>query len=355
MTVIDVPQKLEEQPAEIQKKFNRIFDYYITTGNLKIPEGMVEWATNQFGGIDILETQKLLFLENKVIDRGVIYNDVRSKRPQTKGEPVSEEMLLEAAQKPPFNQPEKLTPEDTFGRLRGDYCITASNVSRYDKWHSVIIFDEPNPLKWSEDQLVDYLSIANEWFTKVHEKDESAWFPFFQWNCLWRAGASIPHGHMQMSVKQNKPYSQIEKMRAASWQYENETGSNYFDDYYEVHEALGLAFSQDGFRYIFPIDPKKEREVIVLMDAFDEKFAQKLHALLTVYRDELGVQSFNAGAYLKPMGGNMEWNHMPIMFRLVDRGRLDNVNSWIGVMEYFAQDVITFDPYHTAETIQSQL
>ncbi|MCA9397481.1 hypothetical protein KC573_01515 [candidate division WWE3 bacterium] len=353
MTVTDLPQKLSELSSSSREIFDRIFDCYTTESTMTIPESMVDWATKQFGSVDAVERQKLLILENKVLNRGVIFNEIRTKRPQTKGTPVNDEEILEMAEKPPFNEPEKLTPEDVFGRVRGEYCITASNVAKYDKWHGVIIFNEPHPLRWSEDQIVDYISVANQWFEKVHQQDSEALYPLFQWNCLWRAAASIPHGHAQVSVTEKTPYTEVDFMRASSLAYENEFGSNYFDDYFTLHQELGLAVEKSGLRIIFPLDTKKEREVMMFMNAFDETFAKILHNILVSYRDDLGVQSFNAAGYLKPFGGDLQWDHMPVVFRLIDRGPLDNKNADLGIMERFAEEVITNDPFHTASVLSA--
>jgi hypothetical protein len=44
------------------------------------------------------------------------------------------------------------------------------------------------------------LDLAKQWFAKAHAYDPAARYPYLMWNCLWRAGGSIVHGHMQMTA-----------------------------------------------------------------------------------------------------------------------------------------------------------
>lgn len=354
MRILDVSSQVKNFTPDLQEKFADIFETYETVGELQIPPTMEEWATKQFGSVSVLTQQRLFKITNKVLQRGVIYNEIRSLRPQTKSQPIDDALILEEATKPPFNDPENLTPADVFGRIQGKYCLTAANVAKYDKWHSVVIFQEPHPLKWSEEQIVDYIDVASQWFQKVHEHDKTALFPLFQWNCLWRAAASIVHGHMQLSVAQWQPYTEIEFMRTQTLAYQQETGRNYFQDYFELHQKLGLGFEVDNMQVIIPIDGKKEREVQLYIPDFNAKFASLFYRILKTYRDQLGIESFNVAGYLKPFTSKIEWGHMPILIRLIDRGSLQNKGSELGIMERFAQEVITNDPYLTIESLSSE-
>ena len=40
-------------------------------------------------------------------------------------------------------------------------------------------------------------------------------YPFFLWNCLWRSGASILHGHAQMTLTREMHYARVESWRQA--------------------------------------------------------------------------------------------------------------------------------------------
>lgn len=356
MTILDLPSQIKAFAPDLQEKFTRIYSYYESTGHLRIPETMKEWVISRFGdNIDAIETQKLLRIENKITADGAVFNSIRAHRPQTKGNKVEITDIIAEASQGHFSDPLNMTPEDIFGRIKGTYCITATNVAKYDAWHGVIIFNEPNPLEWSPEQVVDYFDVAQQWFQKVHESDSTAVFPLFQWNCLWRAAASVVHGHAQITVAQNQAYSQIEHLRTTSLSYEQIFGSSYFDDNFKIHEALGLGWEIPVGKLLVPICCKKEREIQILAKSFDSELARTVQKILTLYRDQLHVQSFNLVGYLHPLEQTEGWKHMPILIRLIDRGDLTNKNVEIGVMERFAQEVIEHDPYETASVLQASL
>src|SRR5207247_1067656 len=77
---------------------------------------------------------------------GVKSTETRARRPvEVKG---GDEVraTIERARGDPFCHPETGTPADTFGRIRGEHGITASNIAKYDTYHGVLVFDEHDPL-----------------------------------------------------------------------------------------------------------------------------------------------------------------------------------------------------------------
>ena len=56
-------------------------------------------------------------------------------------------------------------------------------------------------------------------------------------------------------------------------------------------------------RRLAHLSPLKEKEVVLLADAFDDAAAWAIHDTLAVFRDALGVRSFNMGVLLAPMAG----------------------------------------------------
>jgi len=80
--------------------------------------------------------------------------------------------------------------------------------------------------------------------------DSEARYYLFIWNCLWRAGASLLHGHAQVMLGRDMHYAGVETLRRAGLLYQAEYRANYFDDLYRVHEMVGCAFERDGVRLI---------------------------------------------------------------------------------------------------------
>ena len=101
------------------------------------------------------------------------------------------------------------------------------------------------------------------------------------------------------------------------------------------------------------LTPTKEKETLIVASAFDEDAADALYDTLAVFRDALGVQSFNAGAQLPPLGETpQDWQGFPCVIRIVDRGPLGMRTSDIGAMELFAEPVVASDPFGVAEALR---
>ena len=74
----------------------------------------------------------------------------------------------------PFCRPLEGTPSDVFGRVQGSHSITASNIAKYDALHSVIVFDEHNPLALSRELIIDTFDVGFRWAEKAVEFDPMA-------------------------------------------------------------------------------------------------------------------------------------------------------------------------------------
>jgi hypothetical protein len=245
------------------------------------------------------------------------------------------------------------TPADTFGRIRGRHAITASNVAKYDGWHAVIVFDEHHPLHFSAEQVADYVETALTWARAVQALDHTACYPFFLWNCLWRSGASILHGHAQITMTRGMAYARVEGWRQAATRYRVAYGADYFDDLVAVHRALDLAVDH-GEAVILPsLTPFKEKETVILGPRSGADLTSAIYRVLAAFRDRLGVQSFNLALYLPPLAPTPEsWEGFPAIVRALDRGSLENNTADIGAMEIFGQSVVAADPYAVAEALR---
>jgi galactose-1-phosphate uridylyltransferase len=78
---------------------------------------------------------------------------------------------------------------------------------------------------------------------------------FVMWNCLWRAGGSIVHGHMQMTVTRGAHYPKVDQLRRQALAYASSAGRDYFDDLWLVHDALGLGALVDEARVFASLTP----------------------------------------------------------------------------------------------------
>ena len=117
-----------------------------TTGRLDPPEAMRAWIERSFGSVEAVTEQRVIKVTNRATLEGSLFNGLRASRPLDTSVSVDLEREIEATVGDPFCRPEEGTPADVFGRVRGEYSVTASNVAKYDGFHGVVVFDDHNPL-----------------------------------------------------------------------------------------------------------------------------------------------------------------------------------------------------------------
>lgn len=353
--ITELPALIEGLPQESRTLAGRIFDVSATMGRLVAPEEMRAWIETSFGAVEEVSEQRIVRVTNNTTLEGTLFNSLRASRPLDTGVEADLEEEIAKTKNDPFCNPETGTPADTFGRIHGKYSIAAANVAKYDAHHAVIIFDDHDPLALTPEKVSDYISVAMEWIRKVAEEDPEAKYPFLMWNCLWRAGGSIIHGHAQATVAKGSHYPKIERLRRDAKAYENDHGSNYFDDLVRVHEALGLDIPVgEGARAFASLAPVKEKELVVLGESLeDEAFQYAVGGLLESYVNDLGVSSFNVAFYVPPFSETEEdWSGFPVMCRIVDRGSPANRTSDVAAMELYAASVVASDPFEVARSLR---
>jgi hypothetical protein len=356
-SITSVEQLADSLPAEEKALFHRLYAISVAGGGLKLPEGMQPWARKQFGSLTAITEQKIVRVTNRITLEETIFNPLRGLRPgEARQAGRLEERLKEAKKTDIFANPREMTPENSFGRVTGKHCITASNVARYEGLHGLVIFNEFNPLKFSREQVVDYLDTAWEWAGKAHEENPAAKYFFLTWNCLWRAGASIYHGHAQMSLASGRHYAKVEALRRLAGGYRQRYGSGYFDDLFNVHRSLGCAAATNGVKILAPLTPFKDNELMIVGGGLDLPFKETVYEALAFFRDKLGVKSFNLSLVTPPLSPTEEsWQGFPVLCRLVDRGSLESRTSDIGGVEIYAASVVSSDPFELFAKLRNYL
>lgn len=356
-------------PDERQARFGRIFHLSSTVGQVVPPEAMETWIAERFGSLEAVEEQYIIKVTNLVTMEGALFNELRTLRPVEVPSPEELAEVVQTDQNDPFCDPETLTPTDTFaqseatpGRIRGKSCVTASSLVKIDGYHGLVPFDEHDPLRFTQDQLSDYLDVAWRWAELAHQEDPQARYYLVIWNCLPRAGASLVHGHLQMLLTRDVHYPKIEAWRRAAQTYWENYQQNYFDDLFEVHADIGLGFTSDGVQVMASLTPIRDREVLVTADvedyarpgAFSAPFKQALFLILDTFINRLGVTAFNLAIYVPPLADTGKaWQGFPIIARLVDRGHPNEQISDFGAMELYAASVISTDPYRVVEALRA--
>ena len=333
----------------------RLFDVGVTTGRLELPEGMRGFVERSFGSLEAVREQRIVRVTNRVTLEGTLFNELRASRPMQTGVDLDLGQEVEATEGDAFCDPLNRTPSDVFGRVRGKSSVTASNVAKYDGFHGLVVFDGHDPLDFTPEKVSDYISVGLQWGRKALEEDPESKYFFLMWNCLWRAGGSIIHGHAQATATRGTHYPKVEGLRRAALSYGAEHGSGYFEDLYRVHDALGLSLpAPDGVRAFASLAPIKESEVVLLGQSLeDEPLRLAVARVLEGFTQKLGVRSFNAAFCLPPLAPSEEdWSGFPVVVRLVDRGEPASRTSDIGAMELYAASVVASDPFRVAEVLK---
>jgi hypothetical protein len=355
-TIADLPEIALLLPDPEKAVFRRIFRVDAVEGHILPPDSMRPWIERHFGSVDDTLSQRIVRVTNLVTSRGALFNPLRARRPHSRLDESVLDAEMAADADDPFADPLAETPADVFGRIEGKHCVTASNVAKFDGFHSVVIFKERNPLAFERETLRDYFDTGLRWAEAAHGVDPAAKYFLFMWNCLWRAGASLVHGHAQVLLGRVAHYPAVEGLRRAARDYHARFNEDYFDDLFRAHAAVGCGFEKEGVRVLADLAPVKEREVLLIAPEFNDSLMDRTYEALACLRDSLGVASFNLALYLPPIAPvDEDWSGFPAIVHIVDRGDLAGRTSDIGAMELYAASVITGDPLQLARLLRDSL
>ena len=349
-SILDLPEAYINFNKSARARFDRIFSFSLETGRLIIPLSMLSWAESHFGSVHSLEEQHILKINNKLTLESTMFNKLRSDRPMHTAAEISLKDLLADAEKEPFADVYKKTPEDVFGRIKGKFDTTAANVAKYDAMHGLVVFDNPDPLGFTREETIGHFDTALRWISRAHESDRTANFPVIAWNCLWKAGASLVHGHLQVLLGKREHYPMVQLMKLTQDEYRKRYKEDYFTDLFLVHEDLGLGSQEQKVSTFAQLTPKKENEIMILSNKADSLLFTRIYNVLATFTKDLNVKSFNVAVMLPPL--DHSWLNFPVITRIVDRGSLTSRTADIASMELLlGQSVVASDPVHVWKTV----
>ena len=364
IAITDLPDLVRGLKKEDAEVFERLYRVHEDEGELTFPKDMIGWADKTFGDHANVEKQKIVKTINRLTFEGALFNDLRSKRPKVAAEKDDKELeQIKQSGCDPFCTPLKMTPADTFGRVSGRHSESASNVAKYDALHGLVIFKKHNPLDFTEKEVQDHIATANKWIAVAHRKNPFAKYPFVLWNCLWRAGASVIHGHMQMLLGRHEHYAEVEHYKKVRSEYNARTGREYFDDMYLAHRAISLGFESKRIKVFCSITPKKDKEITLIGEKLDSKMASAIYKSAKCLTEDFGAGSFNVAVMMPPIEEKAlfrkreinEWTGFPVVARIVDRGALANKTTDVAGMEMYSGSVVVeTDPYRVIEKLKER-
>lgn len=356
--LLNLPDLLTSLPADLHTAAQRIFHVEAARGQLVPPSTMDAWIIKHFGSVAAVGEQHMLSVVNRLTLEGALFNPLRAKRPAgAQGTDADlERWLAEELADDIFAQPLQDTPADLFGRITGRFCVTASNIAKYDAWHGLVVLNEPHPLRFGPAQIRDYLDVALRWISAAQTLDPQARYPLITWNCLPKSGATLVHGHWQIAIAHGMPYVRVASWYRAMQAYHSDSGRAYLIDLTDIHAALGLDLGIPSVSAFAHLTPLRNREIVILYRPAGNNLIPLADAISHVLReliDRLGMRSFNMAIALPPANAlSNEQQEVPVIVRIGDRGPALTTRNDLGAMELYGTGVISEDPFNVAEQLQ---
>ncbi len=337
---------------------SRLLEARLVHGSTDPPPELHDWIIERFGSVESVREQAVVKVRNPWTLEATIFAPLRARRPidnGTDGRDLRAELAETAGD--PFCDPRTGTPADVFGRVRGARVLTGANAAIADAHHAVLVFEQHDPLAFDADLVRDVLATGREWAERAHADDPDAVNYLLVWNCLWRAGGSIVHGHAQALLGAGSHYEQVERFHRDAELYRAANAVEYIEDLIAVHRTLGLVIDlADGVSLLASLTPRKERELILIgeagMEETDERFGTALGRTLEAYRNRAGVLAFNLAVWRAPIRRQPGWEGFPPIARIVDRGDPGSRASDIGAMELYGTPIVSADPYELIEQLR---
>lgn len=356
--ITKLPELIAKLPPTERTLCERLFAVQVGVGQTRIPPGARALTEKNFGSVGAVEKQAVARVTNRITLESTVYNELRNKRPQHIQHDQNLDELINQGrgEADPFDKPAEDTAEDLFGRIQGEFSVTASNIAKLEVWHGLTIFDEYHPLKFTREQVIDYLMTSREWAEAAHQQDPKAIYYLFLWNCLWRSGSSVIHGHTQMCLGREMHYGLIERLRRDAITYRNQHKRNYFNDLVQAHRALGLtADPADMVKAMCYLTATRNREIVLLTDLYSPELGEALYKVLNYYKS-IGVTSFNVAIQMPPIyDDGQDWSGFPVLARIVDRGDPRVRGNDVGSIDLFAANVAIDDPFTLARGFREWL
>eukprot|EP00927_Polykrikos_kofoidii_P075378 TRINITY_DN71560_c0_g1_i1.p1 TRINITY_DN71560_c0_g1~~TRINITY_DN71560_c0_g1_i1.p1 ORF type:complete len:424 (-),score=62.17 TRINITY_DN71560_c0_g1_i1:55-1209(-) len=252
-------RRCEALDDESRADVSRVLLIEETWGAQEVPEALRAKCTRWCGGGDDAESTAWRKAERQlVITVHSIWtfetcniNILRACRPLPPASHVaSTSEVMEACSGPlrcDFCDVENLTCVEPFGRICGKHSQTAGNVFKTAGAHGLIVWKQHDPLKLTDEDLLDGLDTADKWFhaaaTSLAQNERHTSVPVLFWNCFLPSGASQLHPHMQVQFF-SRPIGRAAMLHSQCMRYresEQGNGRDLCRDLALAHQRLGLA------------------------------------------------------------------------------------------------------------------
>ncbi|CAF1092813.1 unnamed protein product [Adineta ricciae] len=326
-----------------------IYDIKTKVAEVQYPSAFAEKIKKIFNNDEDLYAkalkQELHFVINKYSFEHTVYNPLRGRRPVQRPEVPIDQYLKETMNKTSQScdlcNYQNMTAMDSLGRMENRHAYSAANAFKFDQWHSMFMPRQHDVTKLTFDQLKDVYTLAWKWILAVHKQSPAHRFPTLLWDSLPHGGASQVHPHIHTTVHSDHYYGQFESIRSTAEQYyrdyksvEGHQQTNYFRALQDVHAALNLSLSLGGITVFTPITSRKEYDIVVLAENFDERLIEVIYTILQGYFIKLKQYSFSSCLYLQPLSSKTDdQGSTPVYFRIIPRGQASSLLSEVSSLD----------------------
>jgi len=308
--------------------------------------------------IKMVPHQNVMQITNRLTKETTMYNPLRALRPGSQAKQTDEyakQIINKTRNGCDFCEAEKYTAMEVWGRIRSAHSMSAANVFKTSgPFSGLIISNNHNVLNLTLEELQDMFNTARDWFYQVNDLNPKLKSPMMIWDTLPKGGASQIHPHFQVWLNQDF-LGQHRINLDASQQYLSLTGRDYWTDMVQMHMDLGLAVREGDAVAMVPLTSHKDHEVMIIAKYVDTDFVFLLHAVLTMYKQELGVYCTSLGMSWPPIPPTPSNKVLPAIARIASRGDCSNIASDVSSLELFSFFVINVDPIRTIRTLRSTI
>jgi hypothetical protein len=347
----DLPEIIDGLNPSIQEVVERLFDISRIHAKPSPSSGRHKALSTK--------SQRIVRISNRWTYEGASFDEERLRRAPT--EDPFFQRLLERCQEP--QEPCWFCPESAGGKFPnptpGQHCWTLDPPTRFDAYHTLIVFTEHNPLVYKEEAIADYLATGEEWAKGIRETTgQKTVFYLFTWNSL--CGSAI-HGHAQVTLSPDFPHSRVALWAEAANRYRARWGQDYFQDLWLVHQSLGLGREVGPVKVLASLTPVKERECLLWVRPEEtadvpRSLARALIGVLRTFQADAprGLFAFNLAIYQPPIGKVPPgWENFPTVVRIVDRGWPMLGVTDVASMELYASSIVASDPLQLMAGLQA--
>ncbi|KAJ9582872.1 hypothetical protein L9F63_022784, partial [Diploptera punctata] len=305
------------------RKFHTMFKVNVREGGISFPTTFIKKVRQWLGENDELlkeaYNQKIIEVYNHYNHEQTVFNLLRSKRPTSISNQDPKEYVRkldeETKESCDFCHYKTSTAEDIFGRIE-------SHSSKH------------NPLNLSEEEFVDLFNTSVKWFKKANSVDKESCYPMMIYDTLPKGGASQfhPHAHGFLATQY---LSHIKIQSDAASAYRDENGSEFWNDFIEIHHALGLTVRFGDAIALSPLTPVREHEVILLSNYPNTDIFRLFYYVIQTYYQKLKRMCFSTGIAYPIMCSDINKDSLPTLVRIGTRGQCNSYTNDVSSLELY--------------------